>query len=269
MLEAHSIGVQLGRRWLLDGVSVQLWPGELVVVLGPNGAGKSTLLACLAGGLEPTFGRITLDGRPLAEIAAKALARRRAVLAQANLVTMPVHAEEIVGLGRIPHVEPPGRGRAVVAGAMATADADACIGRSVPTLSGGEQQRVHLARALAQIWPDSAPMPRYLLLDEPTSSLDLAHQAQVMATARALADAGHAVLAILHDLNLAAATADRFVVLDRGRLEAAGAPAEVLDPALVERVFGLRADILARPDGRGPLVVPHALPPRPLADPGS
>jgi iron complex transport system ATP-binding protein len=269
MLEAHRIGVQLGRRWPLDGVSVQLRPGELVVVLGPNGAGKSTLLACLAGGREPTFGRITLDGRPLAAIAAKALARRRAVLAQAHHVTLPVHAEEIVGLGRIPHVEPPARGRAVVAGAMATADADAFIGRSVPTLSGGEQQRVHLARALAQIWPDGPATPRYLLLDEPTSSLDLAHQAQVMATARALADAGHAVLAILHDLNLAAATADRLVVLDRGRLAAAGAPEAILTPQLVAAVFGLGADVLARPDGRGPLVVPHALPPRSWLEHGS
>ncbi|MFW5679488.1 MAG: heme ABC transporter ATP-binding protein [Pseudomonadota bacterium] len=266
MLAARGIGVRVGRRWLIEGVSLGVGPGELVVMLGPNGAGKSTLLACLSGARTPSTGRVTLDGRPLHLIDATALAKRRAVLAQANMLTMPLHAEEVVALGRVPHVERAAEGRAVVAAAMAATDVDGFIGRTVPTLSGGEQQRVHLARALAQIWPERAALPRYLLLDEPTSSLDLAHQAEVMATARAFADAGHGVLAILHDLNLAAATADRLVVLDRGRLAAEGPASEVLSAALVERVFGVRADILARPDGRGPLVVPHLVPPRPLVD---
>ncbi len=264
MLAAERVGVLVGRRWLIAGVSLQVRPGELAVVLGPNGAGKSTLLACLSGALRLSTGRVTIDGRPLAGVEPRELARRRAVLAQANVITMPIHAEEIVALGRVPHVEPAAATREVVAGAMVAADGDGFIGRTVPTLSGGEQQRVHLARALAQIWPEPPGRPRYLLLDEPTASLDLAHQAQVMATARALADAGHGVLAILHDLNLAAATADRLVVLDRGRLVAAGPPGAVLTAELVAQVFGLGADILARPDGLGPLVVPHALPPRPL-----
>jgi iron complex transport system ATP-binding protein len=151
----------------------------------------------------------------------------------------------------------------VVAAALHTADASALIARSVATLSGGEQQRVHLARALAQIWPDDATGPRYLLLDEPTASLDLAHQAQVMATARALADAGHGVLAVLHDLNLAAAVADRLVLLDGGRLAAAGPPAAVLTAERVGTVFRINVDVVARPDGRGPLVVPHPVATRP------
>jgi iron complex transport system ATP-binding protein len=268
MLAAHDLTVAVGGRRLLDRVSLTLAPGELVVVLGPNGAGKSTLLGCLAGARTPTAGRVTLDGHPLARLEARALARRRAVLAQNTVITLPVHAEEVAALGRVPHADDAAGTRRVVAAALDAADAAGFIARSVTTLSGGEQQRVHLARALAQIWPADGPAARYLLLDEPTSSLDLAHQAQVMATARALADAGHGVLAILHDLNLAAATADRLVLLDGGRLAAAGPPAAVLVEETIARVFGLSADVVARPDGRGPLVVPHVLAPRPLPDRG-
>ena len=263
MLAARELTVAVGGRRLVDRVSLQLAPGELVVVLGPNGAGKSTLLGCLAGARTPTAGRITLDGRPLAKLEPRALARRRAVLAQNTVITIPVHAEEVVALGRVPHADDATATRRVVAAALDTADASAFIARSVATLSGGEQQRVHLARALAQIWPEDGAGPRYLLLDEPTASLDLAHQAQVMATARALADAGHGVLAILHDLNLAAAVADRLVLLDGGRLAAAGPPAAVLTAARIAAVFGIDVDVVARPDGRGPLVVPHAVAARP------
>jgi len=263
MLEARDLTVAVGRKRLLDRVSVTLAPGELVAVLGPNGAGKSTLLGCLAGARVPTSGRVTLDGRPLAKLDARALARRRAVLAQNTVVTMPVHTEELAALGRVPHADDGAGTRRVVAAALEAADASVFIARSVATLSGGEQQRVHLARALAQIWPGDGTRPRYLLLDEPTASLDLAHQARVMATARALADAGHGVLAILHDLNLAAATADRLVLLDDGRLAAAGPPATVLTAERVAAVFGLAVDVVARPDGCGPLVVPHALVARP------
>jgi iron complex transport system ATP-binding protein len=263
MLAAHEVTVAVGGRRLVDRVSLTLAPGELVVVLGPNGAGKSTLLGCLAGARVPTAGRVTLDGRSLPQVDARALARRRAVLAQNTVITMPVHTEEVVALGRVPHADDATGTRRVVAAALDTADAAAFIARSVTTLSGGEQQRVHLARALAQIWPDDGTRPRYLLLDEPTASLDLAHQAQVMATARALADAGHGVLAILHDLNLAAVTADRLVLLDGGRLVAEGPAAAVLTAERVAAVFGLAVDVVARPDGRGPLVVPHAVATRP------
>ena len=259
MLEARHLTVAVGRHRLLDRVSLTLAPGELVAVLGPNGAGKSTLLGCLAGARALTAGRVTLDGHPLARLDAGALARRRAVLAQNTVVTLPVHAEEVVALGRVPHADDATATRRVVAAALDAADASPFIARSVATLSGGEQQRVHLARALAQIWPDDGTAPRYLLLDEPTASLDLAHQAQVMATARALADAGHGVLAILHDLNLAAAAADRLVLLDGGRLAASGPPTAVLTGERIAAVFGLAVDVVSRPDGRGPLVVPHAV----------
>ncbi|MFP4125881.1 MAG: heme ABC transporter ATP-binding protein [Alphaproteobacteria bacterium] len=257
MLAAQDVTVAVGGRLLLDRVSLTLAPDELVAVLGPNGAGKSTLLGCLAGARPPTAGRVTLDGRPLAKLEPRALARRRAVLAQNTVITMPAHAEEVVALGRIPHADDPAGTRRVVAAALDTADAGPFIARSVATLSGGEQQRVHLARALAQIWPADGTAACYLLLDEPTASLDLAHQAQVMATARALADAGHGVLAILHDLNLAAAVADRLVLLAGGRLAAAGPPAAVLTAERIAAVFAIDVDVVARPDGRGPLVVPH------------
>ncbi|MEO1018460.1 MAG: heme ABC transporter ATP-binding protein [Pseudomonadota bacterium] len=254
---ASSIGVAVAGKWLLDNLSLTLVPGELVIVLGPNGAGKSTLLGCLSGARQPTVGQVMLDGRSLAEFMPRAVACRRSVVAQNNSSVMPIHAEEVVELGRFPHSDRLAYRRQIVSEAMVMSDIGDFVGRTLPTLSGGEQQRTHFARALAQIWPNGEGTARYLLLDEPTASLDLEHQAELMGMARALAHAGHGVLAILHDLNLAACTADRVLLLNAGKLAAEGKPADVLTARCIETVFRIRVDVLPRPDKAGPLIVPR------------
>ncbi len=253
-------GVAVGAR--LRPASLALSPGELVAVLGPNGAGKSTLLQALAGTLAPTAGEVRLEGRPLAAWPAKALARRRAVLSQQPAVSLPVRVEELVALGRAPHGDGHRAGR-ILAAAMQAADCDGFIGRTLPTLSGGEQQRVHLARAFAQVWPEGTGRPAYLLLDEPTASLDLAHQVDLLAKVRAFTCAGNAALVILHDLNLATAIADRVALLADGELRALGRPRQVLTAETIEAVFGLAVDLVAHPHRPGPLVVPRPVPAAP------
>ena len=255
MLRADAITVP-GR---LQPVDLALEPGEVLAVLGPNGAGKSTLLQVLAGTLEPAAGEARLDGRPLRTWPAKALARRRAVLGQQQLVQLPVRVEELVALGRAPQGDAH-RAWPIVAAAMQAADCAGFIGRTVPTLSGGEQQRVHLARAFAQIWPERPVQAAYLLLDEPTASLDLAHQAALLAKVRAFTRAGHAALVILHDLNLAAAFADRIALMAEGRLITVDTPGDVLTAARIEAVFGLGVEVVPHPHRPGALVVPRPVP---------
>jgi iron complex transport system ATP-binding protein len=259
MLTAQAVTVRRGGRTVLDGVDLAVAPGELLGVIGPNGAGKSTLLQVLSNALAPHAGTVALDGRPLARWGRSALARRRAVLPQAPVVAFPFCARDVVALGRSPHAGLSGRDRdrEIVAAALAEADAAHLGERAYDTLSGGERQRVHLARVLAQVWaPADGDAACYLLLDEPTNNLDLAHQHALLAQARRFARRGHGVLAILHDPNLAAGYADRIAVLQAGRIAAAGAPAEVLTPALLRRTFGLAVEVWERPAGGGPLIVP-------------
>lgn len=238
MLEARGVSLRRGGRPVLDGVSLALAPGELVALCGPNGAGKSSLLAVLAGELAPGTGTATLDGRPLAAFGAAALAAERAVLEQVPTLAAPFRVAELVdlGLALVPRAELDDG--AVRERAMRTAGVGALAHRPGDRLSGGERARAHLARVLAQLWAGrAAGGGRYLLLDEPTASLDVAHQLAVMRAARAEAAAGAGVLFVLHDLNLAAAFADRVALMQCGRLVAAGPPLEVLEAERLSAIY--------------------------------
>ncbi|MGE0543722.1 MAG: heme ABC transporter ATP-binding protein [Dehalococcoidia bacterium] len=253
MLEARAVSFHVGARALVQEVSLDLRPGEILALVGPNGAGKSTLLRLLAGDLQPSAGAVLLDEAPLRTYGARALALRRAVLPQQTVLQFAFSAREVVLMGRSPHLgfaaSERGHDHEVVDWAMSETDTLDLAARSFPTLSGGEQQRVSLARVLAQ----EAPI---VLLDEPTASLDIHHQELVMETARSMAAGGTAVLTVLHDLNLAAAAADRVAVLHQGRLAALGPPREVCTEELLSEVFEHPMAVLRHPVRDCPLIVP-------------
>ena len=219
MLEAEGVVFRAGGRALVDGVDLRVMPGELVVLVGPNGAGKSTLVGLLGGDLRPAAGTVRLFGRLLDDYRLRELARLRAVLPQHTAMEFAFSVEEVVAMGRAaaPASATASEERRRVRACMAQAEVLDLAGRLVTTLSGGERARVTLARVLAQ----DAPL---LLLDEPTAALDLRHQELVMDLAGALAHSGRAVVAVLHDLNLAAAHADRVAVMRDGRLEVCAEP---------------------------------------------
>jgi len=250
MISAVDVGVDLEGRTILEGVSIDVVPGELLVLVGPNGAGKSTLLGVLSGERRPSRGSVTLEGRELGSIRHAELARLRSVLTQENTVSFPFLVSEVVAMGRSPWARTV-EGRddiAAVAEAMDAADIAHLAARRYTSLSGGEKARVSLARVLAQRTP-------MVLLDEPTASLDLRHQEDVMRVGRRAADEGRAVVVVLHDLSLASAYADRLALVSGGRLEALGTPGEVLTEERVERVYGLPVS-LHEVAGR-PVVVPR------------
>ncbi|MFT4262504.1 MAG: heme ABC transporter ATP-binding protein [Nocardioides sp.] len=257
MLRASGVSLSLGGHRVLHEVSLDVRPGELVALVGPNGAGKSTLLGVMAGDLPPDAGAVTLDDVDLAAWKHLELARRRSVLPQEHRLAFGFRAVDVVRMGRSPWVRTHREDDddRVVAEAMQRTEVLEHAERIVPTLSGGERARVAFARILAQETP-------LVLLDEPTAALDLRHQDQVLAQARRLAVAGSAVVAVVHDLTIAAAYADRICVLAGGEIVADGTPAEVLDPELIGRVYEHPVDVLTH-QGRL-VVVPrrlHAVPP--------
>lgn len=250
-LRAEQVAVRRGDRVVLDGVDLEVRVGEVLALVGPNGAGKSTLLAALAGDHPVAAGEVTVGDRPLAEFSAAALARRRAVLPQQHAVGFAFTALQVVRMGRAAWARTD-RSRddeTTVAAALAEADVTHLAHRPFPALSGGERARVALARVLAQ---DT----QTLLLDEPTAALDLGHQETVMQVVRGRADAGTAVVVVLHDLNLAAAYADRVCVLAGGRVAADGPPAQVLTGKLLTRVYHYPVRVHPHPGTGAPLVLP-------------
>jgi iron complex transport system ATP-binding protein len=255
MYLASGITFTIGGRHLLDGVDLRLPPGKIVGLIGPNGAGKSTLLKIIAGENRPSEGSVRLFDRELRDYAPTELARLRSVLAQSVAIAFPFDVDEVVRLGLPAHLS---RARAdqLVGKALAAVGLVEEAGRQCPSLSGGEQQRVHLARVLVQLWAAADDRrARYLLLDEPTSSLDLSHQLLVMRVARAHAEAGGGVLAVMHDLNLAAMAADELVALHRGRVVARGMPPEVITNRLMREVYGIDLKVCVPP--RGIFVLPQ------------
>jgi len=242
VLRAEGVRVAYGAHTVLDGVDLAVDAGEVVALVGPNGAGKSTLLSVLGGDPRPDAGRVLLDGVDLQAQDLRRLARRRAVMLQETRLSFPFRVEEVVHMGRHPwRGTPQERGDdAVVADAMADADVVHLAPRTFPTLSGGEKARTSFARTLAQ----QAPV---LLLDEPTAALDVRHQESLLARVRRAAQDGAAVVVVLHDLTLAAAWADRVVVLADGRVRADGPPSDVLTSDLLSVVYQHPIDVWRRP----------------------
>ena len=259
MIRTRNLSVSLGRTQILAGIDFVARAGEVTVIVGPNGSGKSTFLKALSGEIAAS-GEIALNGTPLGTFAPWQAAAVRAVLPQATALAFPFTVHEIVRLGvtagqgaRRP-VDPSG----MIGLALARVDLDGFAGRLYQELSGGEQQRVHLARVLCQVWePVVDGEPRWLLLDEPVSALDIRHQLLVMDVARDFAARGGGVIAVLHDLNLMAMCADAACAMHRGRIVAAGTPRTILTDALMADVFGCRLRVGAIPADGAPFVLPQ------------
>jgi iron complex transport system ATP-binding protein len=243
------------RREVLRGLDLVVAAGEMVALLGPNGSGKTTLLRAITGTVRRDAGRVSLFGRDLDAWSRDGLARRVAVLPQSLVLPDGFRVVELVEMGRAPHATrwfgSSAEDAEAVERALADADALDLAERHADELSGGERQRVLVALALAQ-------EPELLLLDEPTLHLDIAHQASLLATVARLRERrGLTVIAVLHDLNLAAAHAPRVAVLGAGRVVADGSPEAVLRPDLVRDTFGVAVDEARTADGRR-FLVPHA-----------
>jgi iron complex transport system ATP-binding protein len=260
LLETASLHVSAGAKLLLHDVSVAFRPGETVALIGPNGAGKSTLLRALAGELAPQSGQVRLMERDLKSFSPRLLARHRAVLSQRNNVAFPFAVSDVVRMGALEANTPKVEGIADVV--LAELELIDLADRLITTLSGGEQQRVHFARALVQLACGlSLGGCGVLLLDEPTAGLDLRHQLSMLASLKGRAKKGALVIAILHDLNLAALFADRVIVLDRGRIDADGHPNATISDDVLSRVFELEATVSKPPVLGTTFVLPQTMKP--------
>ena len=244
-LEVKNVSVQVSDKTLLNNISLNLEPGEVVSVLGPNGAGKSTLMKVITGERKASSGDVFINGRNDWSLNERAL--MLGVLPQSSSLNFPFTAEEVVALGRIPCATDQAENQQIVCEALAKVDGLHLKESHYTTLSGGERQRVHMARVLAQIWDRCSLGDRYLLLDEPTSALDPQHQQLTLKMARQEAGNGMGVLVILHDLNLASRYSDRIIMLKEGCIAAEGSPEEVLVPATIQSIFNIDVSVTSHP----------------------
>lgn len=258
-LIARDINLTIGKKTLLADVNLEVNPGEFLAVLGPNGAGKSSLFKVLTREFAFFEGSVELSGKDYTEWQPEEIALQLGVLPQSSMLNFPFSAYEVVMLGRLPHSTGRHRDREITWEALQTVDAAHLAGSSYLSLSGGEKQRVQLARILAQIW--EAPeinSDRFLLLDEPTSALDLAHQHLILKLAKELSHKGVGVVAILHDLNLASEYADRIMMLKEGRVHAEGNVTDVLTPRTIDQLLDIEVEVILNPKSHRPLVISSA-----------
>jgi len=255
MFSAENVTLTLNRKKILHGVDMAAQPGQITAIVGHNGSGKTTLLRAMTQ--EVSFGgHIRLDGRDIRSFKPWELAARRAVLPQASRIAFPFTVLEIVRLGLTTGAEAarsdlPQR-------ALERVGLAGFAGRYYADLSGGEQQRAQLARVLCQVWePMLNNVPRWLILDEPVSSLDIGHQLDVMEIARDYAVAGGGVIAVMHDLNLTSMFADHMVLMSGGRCVAAGPPSKVMTDATLSQAYGCELVVNTAPGGDATYLLPH------------
>ncbi|MDR0219082.1 MAG: heme ABC transporter ATP-binding protein [Enterobacteriaceae bacterium] len=272
LLEANNLNYFIGKRQIIKNVSLSLQQGEVVAIIGPNGAGKSTLLRLLTGYVSPTNGECLLRGIPLSRWEPQKLARVRAVMRQYSSLPFSFSVEEIIAMGRVPHennfrencfhkswfhedsTHKNTHGKMAIDEAMRLTECEALRHRNYQQLSGGEQQRVQLARTLAQLWHPE-PTESCLFLDEPTSALDLYHQQHTLRLVHNLTRQHPlAVCCVLHDLNLAALYADKIILLHQGVLVASGTPQEVLRDDILKKWYRADLGVMLHPETDQPQV---------------
>ncbi|KPQ06495.1 MAG: ABC-type heme uptake system ATPase component HmuV [Rhodobacteraceae bacterium HLUCCA12] len=259
MLNATNITVELGRKRILHGVDFTAGPGEITAIVGHNGSGKTTLLRAMTGEIA-CGGQITLDGDDLRTLPPAALAARRAVLAQATTLAFPFTVHEVVRLGLTGQSALLPGAETLPERALHRVGLEGFGGRFFQELSGGEQQRVQLARVLVQVWqPVVDDRARWLFLDEPVASLDIGHQLQVMRLAAEFANAGGGVVAVMHDLNLTAMFARSVTLMAGGQVLAAGPVAQVFTSATLSAAYDCDLRVSTPPPGGGVFVLPQAV----------
>ncbi len=254
MITLQNISYQVGEQWILRDISCYLSPGKLIAIVGPNGAGKSSLVRLITREVEPVSGKITWFGRPLDDIPLPELAKSRAVLAQKTHMSLDFAVREVVLMGRYPHFKhvPQPEDHSVVRVALSLTEMSSFENRSYSRLSGGEQQRVQLARAFAQIGSGEGPF--VLVLDEPLNNLDLRHQHKVLAYCQEFVAQGNLVLVVLHDLTLAAQYANELLLLKDGRMLKSGSAEQVLEEQVLSAAYDYPVKVFRNPQLAHPIV---------------
>jgi len=250
-LNARDLSLGYGRTSVIERLSLDVPSHQVTAIVGPNGCGKSTLLAGLCRLHKATHGAVVLDGRDIARLPTRQVAQRLALLPQDASAPDGLTVEELIRFGRQPHQGPlrqwSEHDQRIVEAALAAADLQALADRPLESMSGGQRQRAWIAMAIAQATP-------LLLLDEPTSALDLGHQIEVFELIRDLAAAGKTVVMVVHDISSACRYADHLVAMHDGRIVAEGPPAEVVNSALIERLYGVKCELLRDPHSGTPII---------------
>ena len=249
MFAADHISYRIGKKEIVSDCSFALTPGVFTVMVGANGAGKTTLLKIAANEVTHYSGKVLLHNKEVSKLTSKELSKLRAVLPQHTTVNFPLSAEQVIEIGRFPHLTTKIQNERIIESVMALTNLTSFKGRTYQTLSGGEQQRVQLARVLAQTWDDTL-FPKYLLLDEPTASLDVAQQHIIMTLAKQALSRNMGVLAIIHDLNLAIKYADELIFLKEGKIIAHGKTEDILTKEIIEQTFSHPVQLLNTGYGR-------------------
>lgn len=250
MLEVKNITYKIGKTTILENISASFKPGILTMILGPNGSGKSTLLKIICNEISHYSGEVLYNGTLLSGKEKVSIAQKRAVLSQQSELSFPLSVEEVVMMGRYPHfnLNPSAKDKDICLQALKRMRIEDFRYRNYLTLSGGEKQRVHFARALAQIWEQPNDTCRFLFLDEPIASLDLNYQHEFLRIAKEVAIQNTVTIAVIHDINLALQYADRVVLINMGHTVANGLPSEVITMENIYSIYGLKCRLLQSPD---------------------
>lgn len=256
MLSTSSISYSVGKKEILKNISADFLPGNFSMILGQNGSGKSSFLKIFSGDINKFSGSVLYQNKTLKSYSKNELAKIRAVMSQQPELSFPLTVDEVIMMGRYPHFEfrPTPKDIAICKEVTERMKLESFLNRNYLTLSGGEKQRVHYARVLAQIW-ENTNAPRYLFLDEPLNSLDIAYQHEFLELATELKTSNTVLVAVMHDINLAAQFGDQLFFLKDGQLLDFGTPKELLTENLIEKIFGVKTTIIQNPVSGQPLVI--------------